>query len=74
MAEVSGIDDLLPTAALAVALAAVEETQRLDGLQDEVEENAPRVKLTRFSRTKQNISILCVVVRRCWKMKTSLTP
>ena len=44
MAAVCGIDDdLLPTAALAVALATVEETQRLDGLQDEIEENARRM-------------------------------
>ena len=42
-AVVRRIDDLLPTAALAVALAALEEAKRRDGLEDEMEENAPRV-------------------------------
>ena len=46
MAAVRSIDDLLPTVALAVALATLEDTQRRDGLEDEMEENAPRVKLT----------------------------
>ena len=56
MAAVRGIDDLLPTAALAVALATLEEIQRRDGLEDEVEENASRVKLTpRCSRKKRDI-------------------
>ena len=57
MAAVRGIDDLLPTAALAVALATLEEIQRRDGLEDEMEENAPRVKLTRCSRKKRDISM-----------------
>ena len=57
MAAVRGIDDLLPTSALAVALVALEEVQRRDGLEDEMEENAPRVKLTRCSRKKQDISM-----------------
>ena len=59
MAAVCGIDDdLLPTAALAVALATTaEETQRLHGLEDEMEENAPRVKFTRCSRKKRGISM-----------------
>ena len=47
MAAVCEIDALLPTAALAVAFATVEDIQGLDGLQDEMEENALRVKLTR---------------------------
>ena len=37
MAAVRGIDGLLPTAALAVALATLEEIQRRDGLEDEME-------------------------------------
>ena len=57
MAAVCGIDDgLLPTSALTVALATVEEPQRLDGLEDEMGENAPRVELTRCSRKKRDIS------------------
>ena len=47
MAAVCGIDDLLPTAALAAALATLEETQRRDGLEDEMEKNAPRVNYAR---------------------------
>ena len=57
MAAVRGIDDLLPTAALAVALAALEEIQHRDGLEDEMEQNAPRVKLARCSRKKRDISM-----------------
>ena len=57
MAAVRDIDDLLPTAAPAVALVTLEEIQRRDGLEDEMEENAPRVKLTRWSRKKRDISI-----------------
>ena len=49
MAAVCGIDDdLLPTAALAVALPIVEETQRLHGLEDAMEE---------CSRKKRDISM-----------------
>ena len=44
--------------ALAVALAALEEVERRDGLEDEMEETAPRVKLTpRSSRKKRDISM-----------------
>ena len=57
MAAARGIDDLLPTAALAVALATLEETQRRDGLEHEMEENAPRVTLPRRSRKKRDISM-----------------
>ena len=57
MAAVRGMDDLLPTAALAVALAALEEVQRRDGLEDEMEENAPCVKLAHCSRKKRNIGM-----------------
>ena len=60
MAAVRGTDDLLLTAALAaqVAVATLEEIQRRDGLEDEMEENAPRVKLApRCSRKKRDISI-----------------
>ena len=57
MAAVRGIDYFLPTAALAVALAALEEVQRHDGLEDEREENAPCVKLTRCSRKKRDNSM-----------------
>ena len=57
MAAVRGIDDLLPTAALAVALATLKEIQRRDGLEDDMEENAPRVKLTRCSKKKRDISM-----------------
>ena len=46
MAAVRGIDYLLPTAALAVALVTLEKIQRRDGLEDEMEESAPRVRLT----------------------------
>ena len=56
MAAVRGIDDLLRTAALAVALAALEDVQRPHGFEDEMEENAPRVKLTRCSRKKRDLS------------------
>ena len=64
MAAVRGIDDdLLPTTApLAVTLATLEEIQRRDGLEDEMEENAQRVKLARCSRKKRDISTYCV----CW--------
>ena len=57
MAAVRGIDDLLPTAALAVTLAALEEVHRRDGLEDEMEQNAPRVKLIRCSGKKRDISM-----------------
>ena len=58
MVAVRGIDDLLLTTALAVALATLEEIQRRDGLEDEMEGNAPRVKLTpRCSRKKRDISM-----------------
>ena len=57
MAAVRGVDDSLIAAALAVALATLEEIQRRDGLEDEMEENAPRVKLTRCSRKKRDISM-----------------
>ena len=58
MAAVRGIDDLLPTATLAVALAALGEDQRPDGLEDEMEERAPRVKLTpRCPKKKRDISM-----------------
>ena len=58
MAAMCGIDDdLLPTAALAVALATVEKNQRLDGLGDEMEENVPRVKFTRCSMKKRDFSM-----------------
>ena len=58
MVAVRGIDDLSLTAALAVALATIEEIQRLDGFEDEREENAPRVKLKpRCSRKKRDISM-----------------
>ena len=42
MSAVRGIDDLLPAAALAVALAALEEVKRQD-LNDDMDENSPRV-------------------------------
>ena len=45
------------TAALALALATVEETQCLNGLEDEMKENARRVKLTPCSRKKRGISM-----------------
>ena len=57
MAAVPGIDDFLPTAALAVPWATLEEIQRRDGLEDEMEDNSPRVKLTRCSRKKRDISM-----------------
>ena len=38
MAAVRGVDDSLIAAALAVALATLEEIQRRDGLEDEMEE------------------------------------
>ena len=50
MAAARGIDGLLPTAALAVAVAALEEVQRLDDL----DENTPRVKRTRRLRRKRD--------------------
>ena len=56
MAAVRGIDDLLPTVALAVALATLEEIQRRDGLEDEMEEIAPRVKLTRCWGMKTSLT------------------
>ena len=67
MAAVRGVDDSLIAAALAVALATLEEIQRRDGLEDEMEGNAPRVKLTpRCSRKKRDISMyVCVVGRSC---------
>ena len=43
MAAVRDIDDRFPTAARAVALATLGEIQRCDGLEDEMEENVPRV-------------------------------
>ena len=57
MAAVRGIDDYMPTATLAVALVTREEIQCRDGLEDEMEENASRVKLTRCSRKKRDISM-----------------
>ena len=57
MATVRDIDDLLTTAALAVALATLEEIQRRDDLENDMEENAPRVKLTRCSRKKRDINM-----------------
>ena len=51
LAAARGIDDLLPTAALAVAVAALEEVQRLDDLDG----NTPRVKRTRRLRRKREI-------------------
>ena len=57
MATVRGIDDRAPTTALAVALATLEEVQRHEGLKDEMEENAPRVTLTRCSRKKRDMRI-----------------
>ena len=58
MAAVRGVDDRLITAAQAEALATLEEIQRRDGLEDETEENAQRVKLTpRCSSKKRNISM-----------------
>ena len=56
LAAVRGIEDLLPAAALAVALASLEEIQPRDGLEDDEMENAPRVELTRCSRKKRVIS------------------
>ncbi|MEP5374267.1 MAG: hypothetical protein ABJQ14_00505 [Hyphomicrobiales bacterium] len=56
MTAVRDIDDLLPTAPLAVALATVEEIQRRDGLDDEMGKNAPRVKLTRCSKKTRDTS------------------
>ena len=47
----------LLTPVLSVALATVEETQRLDGLENEMEKNARRVKLARCSRKKRDISM-----------------
>ena len=46
----------LPTAALAVALA-TQEIQRRDGLEGEMKDNAPRVKLTHCSRKTRGISM-----------------
>ena len=57
MAAVRDIDGLLTTAALAVALAGLAEVQRRDALEDEMEENTPRVKLTRGSRKKRDMSM-----------------
>ena len=58
MAAVRGVDDSLIAAALAVALATLEEIQRRDGLEDEMEENAPRVKLTpRCPSNERDISM-----------------
>ena len=57
MPAVRGIDDIFPTATLDVALAALEEVRLLDGLEDEREENPPRVKLTRCSRKKRGINM-----------------
>ena len=58
MAAVCGIkDDLLPTAALAAALASVEETQRLGGLEDDMEENAPRVSHADRGRSETSACI-----------------
>ena len=57
MAAVRGIENLLPTASLAVALATLEETQRRDGFEDEMEGNAPRVKVTHCSRQKRGIGM-----------------
>ena len=42
MAAVRGVDDLLPTAVLAVALATLAEVQRRDVLEDEMEEPGMR--------------------------------
>ena len=57
MAAVRGIDDVLPTAALAVAVATLEGIQGRDGLDDGMKENAPRVKLSRCSWKKRNMSM-----------------
>ena len=61
MAAVRGSDGLWPTAPppLAVALVTLEEKkiQSRDGLEDEMEESAPRLKLTRCSRKKRDISM-----------------
>ena len=77
MDAVRCIDDLLPTAALDVALATLEEIQRGDGLKYEMIENAQRMKshtLFEEGARHQHVYIyICVVERRCWRMKTSLT-
>ena len=57
MSAVRGIDDLLPAAALAVALAALEEVKRQD-LNDDMDENSPRVKLTRCPRKRRDSGCL----------------
>ena len=57
MAAARGIDKILPTAALAVALATLDEIQRRDVLVDEVEKKAPRVESGRCSRKKRYISM-----------------
>ena len=69
MAAVCGIDDdLVPTAALAVALTTVEETQRIDGLEDEIEENAPRVKQAHtLLEEESRHHDVCVVGHSCWE-------
>ena len=63
MAAARGIDDLLSNccAALAVALATLEETQRRDGLEDEMGENAPRVKAhtTLLEEKARHEHVLC---------------
>ena len=61
------IDDLLSIVALAVALATLEEIQPRDGLEDEMAENAPRVKLTRCSRKKRDMmsAYVWLVGRSC---------
>ena len=55
MASLCGIDDddSLPSATW---VATVKETQRLDDLEDEREENAPRVKPTHAARRRSEAS------------------
>ena len=77
MAAVRGIDDLSPTAALAVALATLEDIQRRDGLEDEMEEKAPACEAhTRPLEEEARHQHVRVVGRSCWKMKAlrPLTP
>ena len=45
-----------PTAVLAAALATLKEILRWDGQEDQMEENARRVQITRCSREKRDIS------------------
>ena len=75
MAAGRGIDDILPTAAaLAVASAALEEVQRRDSFDTRDGGERPACEAHPVLEEEAKHQHACVIGRRCWRIKTSLTP